>query len=220
VAIRANNQVEQKRTEAQQKCSIATPVGITSTNGTSITVQDVAGISGRIIFAALDAGSSVYQLHALSSDSQLTTIEMGGSQPAYQRTAGIVAYTLGGTIHGLYSNGAVSAIGNGGGAWPSVSPDGTRVAYAAYQDGNWIIYIAPVNGSGPPVRLTQGTYPVWGPNGRIAFQACINNACGIHIINPDQPSDVEKLTTTASDINMQWSPDGSQLVYMTNFTGN
>jgi tetratricopeptide (TPR) repeat protein len=220
LTIVANGKVEQKHTDAQQKCLTATPAGITGTNGSSLSVQG-GSISGRLFFAGTDPATGAYGLLVLyGGNSQANAVEAGGSQPAYQPGAGVIAYTLGGTVRGLYSNGNVATLGSGGGMWPSVSPDGTRVAYAAYENGSYSIYIAPTNGSSPPVKLTQGTYPVWGPAGRIAFQGCNNGQCGIQVMNPDQPGEVQQLTTTAGDISMQWSLSGNELVYATNYTGN
>jgi len=71
----------------------------------------------------------------------------------------------------------------------------------------------------PPTLLTRGSWPVWGPSGRIALQTC-TDSCGIHIINPDGPGDIVRLTTSAGDINMQWSPNGSELIYASNYSGN
>ncbi len=219
ISMASNPQLEQKRTEAQQKCLTATPVGITGTLGTA-TGQGAQGLAGRIIFAALNPASGAYQLQEYNAAAAtINTIEVGGSQPAYQRGTGIVAYSFGSVIHG-YNSGSILAVSNAGGAWPSLSPDGTRVAYAVFQSDSWNIYIAPVNGSAPPAKLIQGSYPVWGPTNRIAFEGCINGQCGIYTVNPDQPDDRQKVTTSAGDISMQWSPDGSRLVYMTNFTGN
>jgi hypothetical protein len=217
VGVIASTRLDQKRGEAQQKCLTATPVGMSGT----LAIQGVPGMTGRLIFASVDPSTGGYQLHAYDAGgAQVNTIEVGGSQPAYQRSVNITAYTLGGTVRSLNSGGGVGTLGNTGGAWPSISPDGARYAYAVFQDGNWTIFVAPVDGSSPPVQLTQGTYPVWGPTGRIAFQACVNNECGIHVVSPDQPGDIQKLTTTAGDISMQWSPSGNDLVYATNYTGN
>jgi Tol biopolymer transport system component len=59
---------------------------------------------------------------------------------------------------------------------------------------------------------------VWGPSGRIAFQGCPDR-CGIHLINPDVTNDVQQLTNSAGDANMQWSPSGNELVYASNYSG-
>jgi tetratricopeptide (TPR) repeat protein len=221
LSVTASPQVEEKRATAQRNCLTATPVGITGTNGMSGTALGPSGVGGRIIYATTDQSTGVYQLYSYDGASgQIGVVEAGGSQPSYQRIAGIVAYSAGGMLHGLYSTGAIGALGNVSGQWPSVSPDGTRVAYTANVNGASTIVIAPINGSSTPVNLVQGTYPAWGPGGLIAYQTCIDGQCGIYVINPDQPSDNRKITTTAGDISVQWSPDGNQIIYMTNYTGN
>lgn len=122
----------------------------------------------------------------------------------------------------VYDSSASRAYQVGSGPQPSsrssLSPDGTRTVYALYQDG-WKVVIASANGTGVPTILTSGTYPVWGPNGLIAYQGC-TDLCGIHLINPDQPGIVRRLTTSSNDINMQWSPGGDKLIYMSNFPGS
>lgn len=102
---------------------------------------------------------------------------------------------------------------------PSLSPDRTRVVYSIYQDNVWRVVIGAADGSEVPTLLTDGTYPIWGPNGFIAYQGCTDQ-CGIHLINPEQPSDIRRLTTSSNDINMQWSPSGDRLIYMSNFPGS
>lgn len=219
--IQSNTRVQTKHDNAQQRCLAATPTGITNTQGTTGTVSGENELTGRIIFASSDPTSGAYQLRAYNaSTGQVSVIETGGSQPAYQRTAGVVAYSVGGRLHGLYSNGAIGSLGNFAGQWPSLSPDGTRIAFTMNQNGQQSVAIAPINGSSAPLVVAQGTYPVWGPGGLIAYQGCLNGACGIYVINPDQPGTKRKVTTTASDISIQWSPDGNTIVYMTNYTGN
>ncbi len=100
---------------------------------------------------------------------------------------------------------------------PSFSPDRQRITYAAFQEGTWRVIVANTDGSAPSV-LVNGNYPAWGPNGYIAFQGC-SDLCGIHLIAPDNPSDVRRLTSFAGDINMQWSPDGNKLIYTSNYSG-
>ncbi len=124
--------------------------------------------------------------------------------------------------YNVYDGAAAQAYQIGTGPQPSyrasISPDRARMVYSIYQDG-WKVVVSPTDGSGTPTILTSGSYPAWGPNGLIAYQACTDQ-CGIHVINPDQPSDVRRLTTSSSDINMQWSPSGDKLIYMSNFPGS
>ncbi len=221
LSMTSNAEVADKRNNAQHNCLTATPAGISGTIGLSMTALGPSGVGGRIIFATTDQATGIYQLFAYDGlTGQISSIEAGGSQPAYQRVAGVTAYSVGGMLHGLYSTNSIGSLGSASGQWPSVSPDGTRVAYTANVNGTSTVVVAPVNGSNAPVSLAPGTYPVWGPNGLIAYQTCVGGQCGIYVINPDQPSDNRKITTTAGDISVQWSPDGNRIVYMTNFTGN
>lgn len=215
-----NARVETKRVDAQQKCLTATAVPITGTLGTSATLQAIPGLSGRLAFAAFDSANGYYQLYLYDSASnQVVAVEPGGMQPAFSSGGGVLVYTVGSAVRGYYSNGAVANLFNGAAAWPSLSPDAQRLAYASLVDGAWRIFVAPLDGSSPPQELIAGSYPIWGPTGLIAFQGCPDGNCGIYVINPDQPSDLRRISTSAGDISMQWSPDGNSLVYMTNYTG-
>lgn len=57
---------------------------------------------------------------------------------------------------------------SGDDAMPSVSPDGTRLAFASNRSGNWDIYVMPVTG-GPAVQVTTDSgdelHPSWSPDG-------------------------------------------------------
>lgn len=221
ISVRSSTQMDQKHSNAQQLCLVATPTGITTTNGTTVTITGAISILGRIIYAANDPATGVNQLNVYDGASQsIHGVQAGGSQPSYQPATGVVAFTNGNSVLGLYNNGALGLLGSFSGAWPSVSPDASRIAYSIIEAGMWTIYVSPINGSTPPISTTAGTYPIWGPTGRIAYQSCIYGECGIRIINPDLTTEVQRLTTTAGDIGMQWSPDGNRIAYMTNYTGN
>ena len=211
--------LERKRADATQFCALATPTpGITSTVSASGTVAPGgivkgAGISGRILYNLYDNNSGYSPLHVFNGSS--TAIVGGGYQPAYQPATGGVALNGGATIFAWYVTGGTGALANVGGYWPSMSPDGTRVAYGGADS---YIYVARVDNSVEPISLTQGSWPVWGPAGQIAYQGC-TDLCGIHVINPDSPSDRRRLTTSSVDVNMQWSPNGNDIVYASSYSG-
>ena len=209
--------VEAKRADAQQRCLTATPVTITGTGGT---IQGVTGMTGRLAYAAFDPNQGYYTLYVYdSSTGEVNSVEAGGMQPSFVRGGGMMAYTVGSAVRAYYANGGIGTLVNGAGSWPSLSPDAGRVAYAVSENNTWRIYVAPTDGSGTPVFVTNGTYPSWGPTGLIAYQDCPDGQCGIYAINPDNPADRRRLTTSAGDLNPQWSSDGNEVVYVTNFTG-
>jgi tetratricopeptide (TPR) repeat protein len=176
--------MDQKRADADARCLTATPVGlIGGTAGTSTTVFNTAGISGRLLYSKFDPATSLYRYY-LYDPASSTAFETGSGQAPNAR--------------------------------PSVGPDG-RITYQVFQDGTWKVIVANSDGSNATV-LVDGTYPAWGPNGTIAFQGCTDQ-CGIHLINPNQPTDIRRLTTSTGDIGMVWSPSGDKLVYMSNVSG-
>jgi tetratricopeptide (TPR) repeat protein len=121
----------------------------------------------------------------------------------------------------IYDSASSTAFDTGGGQQPDIrpssSPDGARITYQLFQDDGWKVIVANSGGTNVQI-LTNGTSPAWGP-GYIAYQSCTDQ-CGIHLINPDNPSDVRRLTSSANDINMQWSPAGDRIIYMSNNSGS
>jgi tetratricopeptide (TPR) repeat protein len=106
------------------------------------------------------------------------------------------------------------------GVWATASPDGLRMAYAQTIGGRYSIVIAPTNNPFQGKTLTEGSYPSWGPTNQIAYQGCVNGKCGIQLISPDNASQVRAITANAADINPRWSPNGSELVYVSNYSGS
>jgi Tol biopolymer transport system component len=109
-------------------------------------------------------------------------------------------------------------------AWdvsPSLSPDGSRIAFSSRRDGNYEIYVMNADGSGL-TRLTNDPaadfQPVWSPDGRkIAFSSDRYvsfgiRSIGIFIMNADG-SDVTMPIVPAGDSHPTWSPDGRKIAF-------
>jgi tetratricopeptide (TPR) repeat protein len=92
------------------------------------------------------------------------------------------------------------------------SPDGSRYVQANAQQ-------ITVYGGGQATVVAAGSDPQWGPGGLIAFQGCSDGICGIHVVNPDLPGSIRRLTTSTGDIGFRWSPAGDRLVFSANRTG-
>jgi TolB protein len=115
------------------------------------------------------------------------------------------------------------------GAEPSVSPDGSKIAFVKYDDGRKgsQIYTANADGSNWK-QLTSGQYynwtPRWSPDGkRLVFETTRNDNPDNHVKNGGyrdiyvMESDGENqinLTTNSYGHHPSWSPDGKSIAYM------
>jgi hypothetical protein len=102
-----------------------------------------------------------------------------------------------------------------GGAYPSFSPDGARLAA---QGGG--IYVLNADGSGLRRLVEEGEYPAWSPKDNwIAHRACFGGSCGVWLTFADS-GERKRVTSGGSDGQPAWSPDGKQLAYISKEDGN
>jgi len=109
---------------------------------------------------------------------------------------------------------------------PTLSPDGTRIAFDSYRDDpeGFVgeIYVMKLDGTGV-VRLTNNTddeyNPIWSPDGtKILFYSNRNGDYEIFIMNADG-SNQHSLTGYAGDSSPVWSPDGSKILVSSDRNG-
>jgi len=222
-------EVERKRIEATQTCLIATPTPIAPITGTlpiTLTEPPPGFTTGRLAYPVYNTQTGLYDVYALFADGRLVRMAGGADQPCWLWSSGALGYrnllspgisllVAGETMPRQLAAGA-------GLAWPTFSPDGGRMAYAA-QDaaGTWQINIAPTDGSAEPMAHANGRGPAWGPTGLLAWTGCdADGACGIFVDNPDDDQPATRLTASINDIGLSWAPNGTLLAYMSNVTGN
>ncbi len=101
--------------------------------------------------------------------------------------------------------------------WPSPSPDGTRLAFSAFNH----IWIAPLPISGAPRRLTKldtaEFMPTWSPDGRhVAFVTWSTEGGHIYRASADGAGEPERLTSHPAYYgDPVYSPDGAKIVFVT-----
>jgi eukaryotic-like serine/threonine-protein kinase len=220
-----DGRVEEKRASAAQICLVATPM---PTDGTMpvLTPQPIIGFTmGRLSYPVFNAATGVYDLYALYAEGRIIRVGASADQPSWEWGTGRLAYrdrANGALRMMLPEEGIPLDLVLGQQAWPTLSPDSQRIAYATPEAGGaWGIYVANTNGTGEPRRLGSGWAPAWGRGGLIAYTGCTEDgACGIILDNPDDDQPGGRLTGSANDVAVSWAPAGNLMAYMSNVAGN
>jgi TolB protein len=99
--------------------------------------------------------------------------------------------------------------------YPSFSPDGTKIAFASYRDGNAEIYVMDAADGSNQIRLTNNSeddlVPDFSPDGtKIAFTSFRDGNAEIYVMNAADGSNQIRLTNNSGDnLSPSWgvSPD-------------
>ncbi len=110
---------------------------------------------------------------------------------------------------------------------PSVSPDGSRIAFSSNRSGHWDLYILNVQTSQVTQLTDTSEYdasPSWSPDGQwIVFESYVP-AGNLEIIVrsvTDPAADPIQLTDNpAADHSPVWSPGGREIAFVSSRTGN
>ncbi|MGC9348639.1 MAG: hypothetical protein ACP5JG_10915 [Anaerolineae bacterium] len=222
----ASATVEDKRAQAAQICLVATPVPVSGTMPV-LTPRPIAGFTvGRLAYPIYDGTTGSYSLNALYADGRIIRVAALGDQPWWEWGTGRLAYrdkSTGALSMMLPEEGVpLQLLPAGLQAWPTLSPDNQRFAYAEPDaEGTWTIFVANVDGSGEPRQLGTGWAPAWGRSGLLAYTGCdIDGRCGIFLDNPDDDQPAGRLTASGSDTAVSWAPGGNMMAYMGDINGS
>ena len=97
-----------------------------------------------------------------------------------------------------------------GDAFPTWSPDGTKIAFGSNSDGNYEIYVMNADGSGQ-TNLTNNSandwYPSWSPDGtQITFSSERDGNAEIYFMNADGSGQLRLTDNPADDEISIWQP--------------
>jgi len=173
------------------------------------------------IYLARGDGSQPSQLTHNTFQDETPSLDTGCQLIAFSssQTGGYDIYTMrsdGSDLYRITTNPAPDIM-------PALSPDGTKIVFESYRDGdNPEIYVVDVSG-GSPTRLTNNTIydgqPCWSPDGQqIAFISEQAGKSNIWIMNVDG-TDAHQITFLPHTGGPKWSPDGTHIAFASNDLG-
>ena len=220
---------EEKRVEASRLC-----LGVAPTPAIASTVvpEYTAGLPlGKIALPVYDQEREVYEIFVVyAEDMHWMRVASSADQPRLSPDGKRIAFrSRQSQKPGLYvvdigGNNETSITASDEAVSPTWSPDGKRFAFVIYNlvQNSWRIYVTPADGQGEAMQLVSGWAPAWGPSGNLAYTGCNEGGghCGIRFTTDDNLSSPVLITADPRDIGLAWSPDGTQIVYMSDHDGN
>ena len=101
----------------------------------------------------------------------------------------------------------------------SWSPDGTKIAFTSFRDGNAEIYVMNADGTNQTRLISHSASdegPSWSPDGtKIAFRSNRDGSENweVYVMNADGTNQTRLTSHSASDWPASWSPDGTKIAF-------
>lgn len=196
------------------------------------TASAVAIGKGQIAFTSYDAARDRYDLYAMDlAQGDAKLLRANASQPAFARGGKRVAFRntdplyLGLAILDLRNNSVSELTDHAEDSAPVWSPDSEQIVFASNKHGDrkWRLYvISPSEVRGDGQEWSFGEKPAWSHDGRrIAYHGCNERGddCAVWVMQPGGFSPA-RLTTDPSDTAPAWSPDDTQVAFVSARSGN
>lgn len=107
---------------------------------------------------------------------------------------------------------------------PTLSPDGSMVAFSSHRAGQWDLYMMKLS-TGETSQITDDLAydgaPDWSPDGQwLTYETYIDNNLEIAIVPVDGSVEPTRVTSNASvDFAPKWSPEGRMIAFTSNRSG-
>jgi WD40 repeat protein len=150
---------------------------------------------------------------ALAVASSIVFVTLALGNPHAAPNAGKVVFEARGSILAVNPDGTRLRVLAESGSDPSVSRDGTQIAFDSYSDGDDHVFVMRADGTGQrQVGSAAGHVPVWSPDGtRIAYSGPSFSG-DLYVVNADGRGD-RRVAADADKFGIAWSPDGQQIAY-------
>jgi Tol biopolymer transport system component len=129
---------------------------------------------------------------------------------------GPIVYVSGGSVYVVKSDGTGRRLVVKNAEYPSLSSDGTRIAFDRLKNGAHTVWAAFADGSAAKPVVPGGAAPVWSPDGRkIAYTCLFNNGLtSVCVVNSTGGFPKPPLTPAADNsFGPIWSPDGTKIAF-------
>lgn len=202
-----------------------TPPEMTPTPAATRASGPAPRLSGSLLFPVFEQTYDLLRLDL--GTGQLSRLVSEASQPTVSFAAGRIAWRS----WKKDQRGLLSRPLDGTDIWqmipfneaarPEWAPDGERFVFHSRQeaDRESRIYLFTGAGEEPFFEIQRhgspiiGRTPAFMPDGRIVYQGCVENDCGLYIMNVDG-SNPQRITNHKDDTAPAVSPDGTKIAYM------
>jgi hypothetical protein len=202
-----------------------TPPEVTPTPAATRASGPAPRLRGFLLFPVFEQTYDILSLDL--GTGQLTRVVAEASQPTVSLAAGRIAWRS----WKADQRGLLSRPLDGSDIWqmilfneaarPDWAPDGERFVFHSRQeaDRESRIYLFTGAGDEPFVEIQRhgspiiGRTPAFMPDGRIVYQGCVANDCGLYIMDADG-SNPQRITNHKDDTTPAVSPDGTRIAYM------